>query len=75
MSFKERMTQDGGEVFPPTADGIRRWFEGTRPAPARRDALDYIQGLRADGTLPEDEVAKLAVTFPELAGHESPSAA
>lgn len=73
MTFKERMTQDGGEVFPATADGIRRYFEETRPRPARRDVLEYVRGLRAEGTLSEEEVAKLAVTFPELAGHDSPA--
>ena len=64
--------EDHVEVFQPTADGILDWVLTTQPRPSREEVLTYVQGLRAEGLLPDAETAKLAGTYPELLGHEFP---
>lgn len=57
------------DVFPPTAEGVREWVKTSRRKPLREEVVAYVEGARRDGTMPDAEVQKLAVDYPELAGH------
>lgn len=68
MSARDRLTSDGFDLFPPTADGILAWLKTTQPAPARQDVIAHARSLARDGLLSAVEVELLAAAgYSELA--------
>jgi hypothetical protein len=62
-----RLTEDGFEVFPVTADGILRWALLTDPPPSRDAVVSHVADLRRRGILSDADLAALAHPYPELA--------
>lgn len=60
MSITDHLTDDGFEVFEPTAEGILRWVETTRPTPAQTDVAAHLSRLVDDGLLSEADQRRLA---------------
>lgn len=68
MSARDRLTADGFDVFPPTADGILAWVKTTSPVPPRHDVIAHARRLAREGVLPAAEVERLAAAgYEELA--------
>ena len=65
-SFR-RLTEDGFEVFPVTADGILRWATTTDPPPPRDAVVSHVADLRRRGILADADLAALSHPYPELA--------
>jgi ketosteroid isomerase-like protein len=62
-----RLTEDGLEIYEPTAEGLARLLrDETRPR-QRREAFEYVQRLRRDGALGDADWEALIRGYPELA--------
>ena len=58
------MSPDPYVLFPPTAEGILRWVEGTRETGGRRPTREavraHVQALRQDGLIGAADLRELA---------------
>jgi hypothetical protein len=61
----DRLTSDHFTIYERTADSLDRLLRETRPE-RRGEVLDYVRRLLRDGTVPEDDRARLARRWPEL---------
>lgn len=66
--LRDRMSDDGAELYPPTADGIRAWVAGSRRPPRREEVVAVVRSLVRDGHMARADLAVLALDYPELRG-------
>lgn len=50
---------EGGEVFPPTAEGVLAWVRTTRPEPPREDVVEYVRWVVSEGHMTDEDVRSL----------------